>query len=460
MKIEKYYLTKNRCYLQANKRTPIGIQIHSIGTGQGTAKSVADYWNQGSVSACVTYVCDSDTPGKVLQLLPEDYYTWADAGYGNRKLITIEMCESDYIKYTSGASYKINNLKRFEEDIRRSYQTCVELCADICKRYGWHPRTKLSNGLYLISSHDEGRLLGVSSAHVDPTHVWARFGLSMDGFREDVIKYMGESPEGQETPEIRWIKEIAPIAQALYQGTRILPSVVIAQTCLETGYGTTDLTAKYNIVGMKVDLINSTWQQWSVWDGKTYRKKTPEYYNGKLTYVYDNFRVYKSFKECLTDYEAFLLHVKNIKGLKYARIAGMTDPAQVINAIRIGTGTDKNPEGYCTDPAYETKILNLIKQYNLTQYDNGSTPEPTPMPEPEPSGKYYRVQVGAYNKKGNATKRMNEVRDKSGFGCFIEQGKDGMYRVFCGSFTEKANAEKRIFNLIDAGVREIFVAET
>lgn len=452
MKIEKYYLTKNRCYLQAVKRTPIGIQIHSIGTGQGTAKAVADYWNQGAVSACVTYVCDSDTPGKVLQLLPEEYHTWADAGYGNKKLITIEMCESDYIKYVPGTSnYNIRNLKHFEEDIRRSYQTCVELCADICKRYGWHPRTKLPNGLYLISSHDEGRLLGVSSAHVDPTHVWARFGLSMDGFRADVIKHIGEPAEGQETPEIRWIKEIAPIAQELYQETKILPSVVIAQTCLETGYGTTDLTAKCNIVGMKVDLINSTWQQWSVWDGKTYRKKTPEYYNGKLQYVYDNFRVYKSFKECLTDYEAFLLHVKNIKGLKYARIAGMTDPAQVINAIRIGTGSNSSPEGYCTDPSYETKIMNIIQKYNLTQYD-GKAPAPKPSVN-------YRVQVGAFQSKANASKCMSVVRNASGYGCFTEKGSDGLYHVYCGSYEVKANAEERVKILGLKGVKGAFIVE-
>ena len=35
MEIIQNYLTKNRCYQQNVKRTPIGIQLHTIGTAQG-----------------------------------------------------------------------------------------------------------------------------------------------------------------------------------------------------------------------------------------------------------------------------------------------------------------------------------------------------------------------------------------------------------------------------------------
>ena len=57
----------------------------------------------------------------------------------------------------------------------------------------------------------------------------------------------------------------------------------------------------------------------------------------------------------------FLLNVQNSKGYKYRRIQGQTTPAKVIHIIRIGTGTSEKPEGYCTDPNYETKILKLIQ---------------------------------------------------------------------------------------------------
>lgn len=184
--IKQNYLTKNRCYQAGATCEKIGIQIHTIGTGQGTAQNVADYWNQAAVAACVHYVCDADILGNVLQLLPETYRSWADAGWGNNNLISIEICESDYISYTGGANYTVKNEAGFKADILRGYNTAVLLCAKICKERGWDPLTKFGNGMYLISSHNEGRLAGLSSAHVDPDHVWGHFGLTMDGFRKAV----------------------------------------------------------------------------------------------------------------------------------------------------------------------------------------------------------------------------------------------------------------------------------
>ena len=178
LEIIQYPCKNNRCYQKAVKRKPIGIQLHSIGCGQGTAKSVADYWNSPNVKAMVQYIVDSDIEGKALATLPEDIYAWADAGYGNRNLIAIEMCESDFMKYDPNSSnYTITNKQQFIADISRSYNTAVLLCADICMRYDWDPWKKLPSGLYLISSHNEGRLAGLSSAHVDPDHIWCHISL-------------------------------------------------------------------------------------------------------------------------------------------------------------------------------------------------------------------------------------------------------------------------------------------
>lgn len=192
MNIIRNYLTKNRCYQRNVKRTPIGIQLHTIGCAQGSAQTIADYWNQAAVSACTTYMVDCDAEGKVLQLLPEDVRSWADTNYGNNNLITFEICESDHMKYKDGAKFDILDGEKFQEDLRRGYNTAVELCADLCKRYGWTPTDKLPSGLYVISSHDEGRRAGLSSAHVDPTHVWPFIGKDMDKFREDVKRTMGD----------------------------------------------------------------------------------------------------------------------------------------------------------------------------------------------------------------------------------------------------------------------------
>jgi len=67
----------------------------------------------------------------------------------------------------------------------------------------------------------------------------------------------------------------------------------------------------------------------------------------------------------------------------------------------------------------------------------------------------YRVQVGAYAKKANADKRVAEVAQASGFGCFVEQ--TDRYRVYCGSFKNFQNAIDRIDDLERAGIKEGFI---
>ena len=127
---------------------------------------MADYWNQEKVAACVHYICDADVSDNALQLLPEEIRSWADAGWGNNNLISIEICESDYIFYTGGASYTINDEAKFKADILRGYNTAILLCAKICKERGWNPTAKLPNGMYLISSHNEGRECRIVLLHM------------------------------------------------------------------------------------------------------------------------------------------------------------------------------------------------------------------------------------------------------------------------------------------------------
>jgi len=146
----------------------------------------------------------------------------------------------------------------------------------------------------------------------------------------DVVP-LAKYPSGIPASKEAYIEAVGTICRELYKETKILPSVVAAQCCLETGFGlgsdSTELMKVNNLLGMKSDLINSTWKQWSVWNGESIQKRTPEYYNGKLTYIVDSFRKYTDYENCIRDYEMFLLHVRNDKGLKYARVAGMIDAA-------------------------------------------------------------------------------------------------------------------------------------
>jgi len=166
--------------------------------------------------------------------------------------------------------------------------------------------------------------------------------------------------------EKQWIDLIAGDAQKAANLYGYLPSVLIAQTCQETGYGRTDLSQEgiYNTVGMKKELLNSTWKS-MYWLGDTYTKKTPEWYGGKKAYITDVFRVYPSYFDGLADYCQFMHDARYSVGgeFKYRDLLGETDPWTLIEGVR--------SRGYCTDPNYSTAIMKIIKKHNLTQYDGG-----------------------------------------------------------------------------------------
>ena len=277
-------------------------------------------------------------------------------------------------------------------------------------------------------------------------------GFSVYDDTGKVVYTASKTPAGGESEAERWITMLAPDAMAVCHKNGLLASVMLAQASLETGWGKTDLAQRHNIFGMKCDLINGTWDEWSTWDHSMwYEKYSPEEYNGVVRQVKSRFRVYNSYRQCMEDYAAFLLHVRNNKGLKYASIKGETDPAKVIHRIRIGTGTDAHPEGYATDSGYEVKVLNLIKKYNLTQYDGISPiPIPTPVPAPEPEKvTMYRVQVEADRKKEQAEKTAADIYKRTQHECFLENG-GGWWRVYCGSFKDKAKAEERRKEIVKA----------
>ena len=113
------------------------------------------------------------------------YRSWADAGWGNNNLISALKSVSQTIFPILAEQIMASKMKPASRaDILRGYNTAVLLCAKICKERGWDPLAKLSNGMYLISSHNEGRLAGLSSAHVDPDHVWSTIRFDHGRFPE------------------------------------------------------------------------------------------------------------------------------------------------------------------------------------------------------------------------------------------------------------------------------------
>ena len=178
--------------------------------------------------------------------------------------------------------------------------------------------------------------------------------------------------------EKEWIKHIAGDAQKAANEYGYLPSVLIAQTCQENGYGTDPecavLVEVNNLLGMKRELLNSTWKS-NYWHGVCITKRTPEWYNGKKTYITDDFRSYSSILDCFYDYGQFMRDARYDVGgaFKYRDLLGTKDPYTLIEGVR--------SRGYCTDPEYSRAIMRIIKKHDLTQYDTKEEKKVVERPE-------------------------------------------------------------------------------
>lgn len=157
---------------------------------------------------------------------------------------------------------------------------------------------------------------------------------------------------------------MVPLAQADMLKSGILASLTLAQEIIESGWLTSELAVNANNPhGMKTELSGNTWPG-STWNGDIYEKETAEQRKDGTYYtVVAPFRKYRNLQEAVADHSAYLVGAKKEDGsLRYPGIVGEKDAATAIRIVANG--------GYATSLTYEEKLLEKVKQYNLTQYDN------------------------------------------------------------------------------------------
>ncbi len=146
-----------------------------------------------------------------------------------------------------------------------------------------------------------------------------------------------------------FINKVIPGAESTYKKYGVLPSISISQAILESGWGSSGLTAKANnLFGIKA----------FYWSGKYVEMLTYEWYGGVKVEVKAAFRAYDSWDHSLEDHGKFL--VEN----------SIYSEAGFFNAKdHIGQAFALQRAGYATDPNYAVTLISLIEQYNLHQYD-------------------------------------------------------------------------------------------
>ncbi len=191
--------TQSRCYgVKREAIKPVGIVVHSTGANNPSVKRYSqpsdddpkrsellsllgvnkygNHWNRSAVSKAVHYMIGKLADGNVgvVQNLPENIAAWGSGkgkngsyNYEPTGHIQFEVCEDDL---------------KSKEYFDAVYRAAVELCADICRRYGWK-----SN---VIVSHKEAHAKGYASNHSDIDHWLLKYGLTMNDFRSEVDKLL------------------------------------------------------------------------------------------------------------------------------------------------------------------------------------------------------------------------------------------------------------------------------
>ena len=134
--------------------------------------------------------------------------------------------------------------------------------------------------------------------------------------------------------------------EALSRGYKF-PSAIIAQACVESGFGVSVLASKYhNYFGMKCG---------SSWTGSSVNMKTNEEINGSLISIKDNFRTYATMEDGIKGYFDF------ISKSRYDNLKSATSSRDYLEKIKA--------DGYATSSAYVDTVYNAVQKYNLTRFD-------------------------------------------------------------------------------------------
>ncbi|AMV61168.1 N-acetylmuramoyl-L-alanine amidase [Pediococcus damnosus] len=149
----------------------------------------------------------------------------------------------------------------------------------------------------------------------------------------------------------QFIQTIAPYAKEMHQSYGVLPSITIAQAILESDWGTSQLSERYNnYFGMKGTIYQTTKEM-----------KTEEFVNGKWITVTARFRVYNSWKDSVKDHTMLFVNGTNWNRNQYKNVLTAKNYKTAAQALYTA--------GYATDPGYPNKLIEIIQSYQLEKYD-------------------------------------------------------------------------------------------
>lgn len=162
----------------------------------------------------------------------------------------------------------------------------------------------------------------------------------------------------------KFVETIGKDAQKLGQDYDVFASVMIAQAILESGSGTSGLSAAphYNLFGIKGSYKGNAVNMATQEDGGS----------GNLYTIQSAFRSYPNYAASLGDYVELIRGGITGSENYYADVWR----SKAKNYLR---ASEKLTGKYATDTSYHRKLASLISVYHLTQYDKQQVQAETPL---------------------------------------------------------------------------------
>lgn len=206
--------------------------------------------------------------------------------------------------------------------------------------------------VYVTKSIEEVcKELGFTKEEIEQAKFYANQGIAILVGDVAVQEFTGSQQD--------FINAILPGALENYKKYKVFPSIIMSQAILESGWGKSGLSKKANnLFGIKA--YN--------WNGPYVTMGTTEYRGGVPYKTTANFRKYSSFSDSVLDHGKFLS-----ENQRYANHGLFNAKSYVEQAYALRSA------GYATDPNYPNLLFQIIKTYNLQQYDNPSFSLDNPM---------------------------------------------------------------------------------
>lgn len=229
--------------------------------------------------------------------------------------------------------------------------------------------------------------------------------------------------------QTQFIREIGTLIQKyikIYEYPYASP--IIAQACLESAYGTSELaTNAHNYFGIKY----TTSTRVPSASGYYYKVGSEQNSDGSYTSSTMKWCKFDSMEDCVKGYFEFL---KNGYG-RYDNLKSATSPKNYLELIRA--------DGYATSLSYVNNNYKVITENNLTSYDIAKTT-------------YYVVNCGSYSVYRNAVELQAELTHNY-ISAYIRKV-DNLYKVRVGKYNNKSVAESKMKEIKAKGF-DCFVTE-